>query len=390
MIEEGELLSMISNLLKSLYLFIVKIRSDITFKKHEKVIFLLSFPSTSGIVIEAIYNEWGKNLIICYTSEASGLAYEYKKKGCIIYPIDSFKTLIHRVVPLVTAAKVVLCDNYFAFLGSIRSSNDREIVQIWHANGAIKYFGLEARYTQNCSKIDQNRYKRVYEKFTHYIVSSDKMSEIFTRNYQVTINTLPFGYPMTDNYFDPDWIHEKKNLFKQNFPTSKKVLLYAPTYREENSKITNKFNKIVDDLQEDWIILVKPHPHEEGKYRSLNHEDKMFLDFKGLSLTEILPSVDCLITDYSSIPFEYSLANTNGRVIFYCYDFLEYDRMVGIEKDFKEWAPGDIVFDEKSLLEAINAEKETSFDKFNADWNQFANGTSRKRIIEWVRNKNES
>ena len=384
------MLSMISNLFKSLYLFVVKIRSNITFKKHEKVIFLLSFPSTSENIVEAIYNELDRNLIICYTSEASELAFEYGEKGCAIYPIDSFNTLIHRVVPLVTGAKVVLCDNYFAFLGGINPSKDREVVQIWHANGAIKYFGLNAKYTQNRSILDENRYKSVYEKFTQYIVSSDKMGEIFSRNYQVTINVLPFGYPLTDNYLDDDWIKEKKNLFQQKFPTSKKVLLYAPTYREENSKITNKFNEIVNELQDDWLILVKPHPHEEGKYRSLNHEDKMFLDFKGLSLTEILPSVDCLITDYSSIPFEYSLANTNGRVIFYCYDFLEYDRMVGIEKDFKEWAPGDIVFDEKCLLEAINAEKETSFDKFNADWNQFANGTSRKKIIEWVRNKNES
>ena len=384
------MLSMISNLFKSLYLFVVKIRSNITFKKHEKVIFLLSFPSTSENIVEAIYNELDRNLIICYTSEASELAFEYGEKGCAIYPIDSFNTLIHRVVPLVTGAKVVLCDNYFAFLGGINPSKDREVVQIWHANGAIKYFGLNAKYTQNRSILDENRYKSVYEKFTQYIVSSDKMGEIFSRNYQVTINVLPFGYPLTDNYLDDDWIKEKKNLFQQKFPTSKKVLLYAPTYREENSKITNKFNEIVNELQDDWLILVKPHPHEELKYHILNHADRMILDFKGLSLTEILPSVDCLITDYSSIPFEYSLANTNGRMVFYCYDFSEYDCMVGIEKDFKDWAPGDIVFDEEELLKAINADKEFSFDKFNNDWNQFANGMSRKRIIEWIRYQNES
>lgn len=384
------MLSVISNLFKSLYLFVVKIRSNITFKKHEKVIFLLSFPSTSEIIVEAIYNELGRNLIICYTSDASELAFDYKKKGCDVYPIDSFNALISRVVPLVTGAKVVLCDNYFAFLGSINSSKDKEIVQMWHANGAIKYFGLEAKYTQSRSKMDEDRYKKVYERFTHYIVSSDKMGEVFARNYRVKINMLPFGYPLTDNYFDADWIKEKKNLFKQKFPTSKKVLLYAPTYREEYSKIKNKFNEIVNELQDDWLIFIKPHPHEELKYRILNHEDRMILDFKGLSLTEILPSVDCLITDYSSVPFEYSLANNNGRMIFYCYDFSEYDHIVGIEKDFKDWAPGDIVFDEKELLKAINAENGFSFDKFNNEWNQYANGTSRKRIIEWIRNQNES
>lgn len=384
------MLAKLSSVFKSIYLFIVSFRSRTTYKKNKKVIFLLSFPSTSRIIIEALYNEWGKKLVICYTPEATDLALEYARKGCEVYPIHSFKILISHVIPLITGAKVILCDNYFAFLSGIKSSKDRKVVQVWHANGAIKNFGLSAKYAKNRSKFDQKRYKEVYKMFTHYVVSSDKMKSVFERNYQLMVEVLPYGYPPTDNFLDNDWMSQKKATFRKKFPTTKKIMLYAPTYREKKSTKVSEFKTIVNNLQDEWLIFVKPHPHEMEEYQMLSDEESIVFDFKGLSLEEILPSVDCLITDYSSIPFEYSLANPQGKVIFYCYDFLEYEEIVGIENDFRDWAPGEIVYNETNLLRAIQSNRHFSFERFNKEWNQFVTGASRTQIIEWVRKHNEA
>src|SRR5699024_1822530 len=109
----------------------------------------------------------------------------------------------------------------------------------------------------------------------------------------------------TDVYFDKRWVEESLIAFQEKFPTSKKILLYAPTYREGKTKFSNEFYQKVKELQKDWLVFIKYHPHEEERLKELAKDPSVIIDFKGLTLQQILPSVDCLVTDYSSIPFEY-------------------------------------------------------------------------------------
>lgn len=350
----------------------------------------MSFPSTSESVLEALYQEWSENVIICYTKNSKELAKKYKELGCRIYPIDNYLFLLMRIVPLVQGAKIILCDNYFAFLSGVRFSKETKNVQLWHANGAIKRFGLEAEYAKRSSFKDQERYREVYRTWTHYVVSSDKMKNIFEKNYKIAINSLDFGYPATDEYFDKQWLAQSIKTFKEKFPTNKKVLLYAPTYREGNSMNSNEFKKVIKQLQKEWLILIKCHPHERAEDMDFVHETGVVLNFQGMTLNEILPSVDCLVTDYSSIPFEYSLANTQGKVVFYCYDYEEYNQRVGIEEDFKEWAPGKIVYESETLFQAITSDQVTSLALFNQEWNPYAKGSAKKQLIKWVKKYNEA
>lgn len=117
----------------------------------------MSFPSTSEIILENLYQEYNNNLIICYTRNGSTLAKQYQKKGCSIYSIDNYATLLTSIAPLVKGAKIVLCDNYYAFLSSIDFREETKNIQLWHANGAIKRFGLEAPYAKKARlKIKQD------------------------------------------------------------------------------------------------------------------------------------------------------------------------------------------------------------------------------------------
>ena len=373
-----------------MYLTGIRFRSKKNVPFHQKIIFLLSFPSTSEIILENLYQEYNNNLIICYTRNGSTLAKQYQKKGCSIYSIDNYATLLTSIVPLVKGAKIVLCDNYYAFLSSIDFREETKNIQLWHANGAIKRFGLEAPYAKKSSPKDQARYQAVYQTWTHYMVSSNKMKTIFEKNYRVKVNSLNFGYPATDVYFDKRWVDESLIAFQEKFPTSKKILLYAPTYREGKTKFSNEFYQKVKELQKDWLVFIKYHPHEEERLKELAKYPSVIIDFKGLTLQQILPSVDCLVTDYSSIPFEYSLANSEGKIVFYCYDYVEYDQKVGIEEDFTKWAPGEVVYDSKALVLAINAKKSTTFSKFNQEWNQYVSGNANKQLIEWVKKNNET
>lgn len=378
------------NFSKDCYLKGIQFMSKRDYPSHKKIIFLLSFPSTSRVTLDALYQEWGKDLVICYTKNSLTLAQEYQRKGCQIYPISQYLILLRKIVPLLKGAKVVLSDNYFAFLAGIPFSSKTKNIQLWHANGAIKRFGLEAEYAKKSALKDQERYKEVYKTWTHYVVSSSKMKHIFEKNYQISVNSLDFGYPPTDNYFDETWRKEVSMTFKQKFPTEKKVLLYAPTYREGKSMLPLELKEVFKELKKEWLIFIKCHPHDQESYEAFIAETKVVFDFQGMALNELLPSVDCLITDYSSIPFEYSLANPQGRVVFYCYDYQQYKDDVGLEADFEAWAPGEIVKDTASLIPAIQTETTVEFTSFNQVWNTYAKGNSKKQLIEWVKENNES
>lgn len=380
----------IISLSKDIYIRLVKKSAAKTKTTHQKVVFLLSFPSTSQYVLQKLYEKFGDRLLICYTQDGSSLAHKYKKRGCTIYNIQHLPTLLRKVVPAVVGSKMVLCDNYFAFLAGITLSKDTAVVQLWHANGAIKSFGLNANYAKGVSAKDKKRYTDVYRKFTHYVVSSEKMANIFASNYQQPIVSLPFGYLPTDYYFDADWLATTKNNFESYFSKKKKIALYVPTYRENNAEVPIDFAKVQKTLGAEWLFFVKAHPHDSQLAKRLQQEENIITDFKGMSLQELLPSVDCLLTDYSSVPFEYSLANPKGKIIFFCYDFLEYQNLVGLEKDFSVWAPGKIITTEAELLHEIQQPKREKLETFNQVWNEYAQGTAASQLIEWVNKKYEN
>jgi len=96
----------------------------------------------------------------------------------------------------------------------------------------------------------------------------------------------------------------------------------------------------------------------------------------------VLVGTDILITDYSSIPFEFSLLEK--PMIFFAYDLDEYKETRGFGEDYEKLVPGPVVKDTDSVIEVI---KQDQFDlghvkAFAQEWNEYSNGDSSKRLIE--------
>src|SRR5699024_2754624 len=171
----------------------------------------------------------------------------------------------------------------------------------------------------------------------------------------------------------------------QYFPSNKKVLLYVPTYREHESKVPIDFNNLQKELGKDWLILVKAHPHDTKLAEKLRQEKNIVTEFYDLTLEELLTNVDYLLTDYSSIAFEYPLANLSGKILFFWYDYEEYEKEVGIEKKFLKKIPGPVVKTEKELIAALKEDKVQDLSSFNNYWNEYVDGSAGRQLIEWVK-----
>src|SRR5699024_3626586 len=233
-------------------------------------------------------------------------------------PISFIASIFH-----LATSKIVFVDNYFGFLAATDFKKEVKVVQLWHAAGAIKKFGLQDPSIKQRSKRANERFKAVYSRFDHVVVGSYKMTHIFKESFGLDeSHFLPTGIPRTDFFFQVDKIEEKKQHLLKKYPVveDKKVILYAPTFREDQlqaPEIVLNFEKMFEHLRKDYVILLKLHPAIADHTKV--HIPSFVLNVSSYpNINHLLTITDILITDYSSIPVEFSLFGK--PMIFYPYD----------------------------------------------------------------------
>ena len=240
----------------------------------------------------------------------------------------------------------------------------------------------------------------MYEKFTHFVVGSDKISSVFKEAWLADEKEmLTYGTPKCDQYFSEKFLGRARAKLKAEFPIvkDKRLIMYAPTSRKtQQGKLSlglAHMNTLMEKI--DARLLIRTHPKERHLLDNLGKFDHIFTMDERLTLAEILPSVDVLITDYSSIPFEYSLANPQGKMFFYCYDLEDYKEEVGLMDDFEEWAPGEIVQTQGALMQGLQEymEEDTQasnhFEAFNELWSQYNHGKASDDLLMFLKNLEE-
>src|SRR5699024_5056162 len=195
------------------------------------------------------------------------------------------------------------------------------------------------------------------------------------------------GIPRTDFFYDRIAKQNAMSILYKKFPiiNDKKVILYAPTYRENelsNATIQLDIKKLYDTFKYEYVILLRLHPAVSGNFKNKYHG--FVYNVSGYhSINELLTITDILITDYSSIPFEYSILNR--PMLFYAYDFKEYAKERGIWKDYIERVPGPVVQTMDELVRVLK-NKDFQLEKvqpFANTWNKYSNGNSTKNFIDY-------
>lgn len=99
-------------------------------------------------------------LLVLYRPSVEVEATELAALGIPVMPFQDNVHFVLEGVPKIMQARLIFCDNYYAFLGGLVHPRHAKIVQLWHANGAIKRFGWGDPKTVQRSKTDQRRFQR--------------------------------------------------------------------------------------------------------------------------------------------------------------------------------------------------------------------------------------
>lgn len=366
------------NQLKKSYSWVVKERSKKQKNKplKKEIVYLLSFPNNDHGLIEELNKDYP--VTVCYTENMRHESINLAGLGFKTISMKSLTGLL-KTVDAVSTSKIVIADNYFAFLGDIIKKNQQTFYQLWHATGAIKQFGLEDKSVKSRSTSDKQRFKRVYDSFDYYVVGSENMADVFKRSYGATKQQMCFtGFPRTDFLV---------NQPKQS-TSGKQTILYLPTYREGETEFSaDAMVDLISQLGTEYELLIKTHPHVTLKNKeSLNDYPSIKVVDNLISSDDLLLRSDIVITDYSSVAFDYALINPNGKLIFYWYDEEEYHDKTGIQPHIKNSFPSDVCHTIEEVVEQIKYQQQ-DLTIFNKAWNTYNDGNATNRFKEEISGK---
>ena len=245
----------------------------------------------------------------------------------------------------------------------MKKTTGTTFVQTWHGT-PLKRLGLDIQQV-NMPDTDTERYRENFRQESarwDYLLSPNAYSTaIFKRAFAYTGPVLEIGYPRNDILQDEEHLaaNRQQVLQKLGLQEGQKIILYAPTWRDNQFhrkgayKYDNQFPFAeVLDLDPEVVVLLRTHYLVVDAFDML--DCGKYPDIRDLYLIS-----DLLITDYSSVMFDYAF--TKRPMLFYMYDETEYDQEIrGFYFDPKEELPGAIVADKKELVAEISAIQETA------------------------------
>lgn len=275
------------------------------------------------------------------------IVYLTKRDG-IRRPLSFF---FSKAYHMATAGTIFL-DNVFMPMAYTPISEKAKVVQLWHGTGTIKKFGQDSDAGE-VAEISRKGNGRI----THLIVSSDKTKKQYAGAFGIPEERVYVtGLPRTDLILDDGKLEQKRKAFWGQYPElkGKKITLYAPTFRDwevDEPRIMLDFESFAGGMGEDDVLLLRLHPFvaERMPEECFRKYGEKIINMSGYpGVTTLLAVADCLITDYSSIIYEYCLFRK--PMIFYAYD-LEAFRQEGrnFYEDYESLVPGPVAKNQTEL-----------------------------------------
>lgn len=281
----------------------------------------------------------------------------------------------------------------------IQKKPEQVYLQTWHgtplkrlAHDIIKVPGMTFYRSGMSYKQMTETYDDDVSKYNYMISPNPFSTKAFESSFRIDRERLiETGYPRNDflTNLTKEQIRELK--IKYQLPSDKKILLYAPTWRDNSYsargytfELKADFHKWKEILGDEYIVLFKPHYLIINKYQNDPQLEGFLINADAdMDINDLYAVSDVMVTDYSSVFFDY--ANLDRPIYFYMFDLKEYaDELRGFYFDIYKTLPGDIEENEDKLLMKI---KKGDYDysrleRFNKEFNGLQDGHCSQRVID--------
>ncbi|MFD7292472.1 CDP-glycerol glycerophosphotransferase family protein [Streptomyces sp. NPDC059897] len=242
-----------------------------------------------------------------------------------------------------------------------RRREGQTVVQTWHGT-PLKKIGHDIESVHFSDQGYLDRLATEVGQWSMLISPNSFSTPILRRAFGFEGEMLETGYPRNDVHHRPPAYQEKRAAVVRErigLPEGKKVVLYAPTWRDDQyhaaGQYTLDFRIDLDDararLGEDHVLLVRRHPNVVDPVPGAG--DGFVFDVSTYNdMADLMLVTDILVTDYSSLMFDF--ANTGRPMLFFTYDLDHYrDTLRGFYFDFERSAPGPLLHTSRQLVDAV-------------------------------------
>lgn len=251
----------------------------------------------------------------------------------------------------IARARVFVVDDYFFPLYVVTPRPGTTVVQVWHGCGAFKKFGYSL--LDKSFGADETLVSRVAI-HSHYdicLVSSMSVAPHYAEAFDTPLERFraDLGIPRTDALFGPERIAAISAAVRTRhaIPAGRRVVLYAPTFRGDTVLAARTptdldLRAMAAALGDDHVLLIRLHPFVRASTPIPPELTGFAIDVSDHpDINELLIASDVLVTDYSSVIYEFSLLDR--PMVFFAPDYAAYERERGFYFDYRTGVPGPIV-----------------------------------------------
>ena len=272
-------------------------------------------------------------------------------------------------------------------------------IQTWHGT-PLKRLGYDIEIGNNALHTQEELcklYRLDAERYSYLLSPSKFTTDKLTSAFNLPVNSpnveiIEEGYPRNDflcTYTQDNVDSIKKQLGIES--NQKKIILYAPTWRDNQYKnggysyeLGIDFDKLQKELSDDYIILFRAHYFVSSIFDFSKYEGFIYNVSNVDNVNDLYVISDLLITDYSSVFFDYSILKR--PVLFYMYDLKDYqDVLRGFYISLDELC-GPIIEKEDDLIKEIKKEfvYDSKYQRFNDTYTYLDDGNASKRVIDRI------
>ena len=265
----------------------------------------------------------------------------------------------------VASSRLVIVDDYFFPIYPVKKRPGVTIVQVWHACGAFKRFGratLEAEWGADQTFLE---WVPIHSNYDLTLVSSASIAPIYAEAFGQPVETISaaFGIPRTDALLPSPRRDAEERAVRERLGLrdGRTTILYAPTFRGADLKGAAApelldIAALYRALGNEYRLILRLHPFVKSAMRIPPEVGDFVVDASAEpDVNEVMLAGDILVSDYSSIIFEYALLNR--PMAFLAPDLAAYERERGFFFDYRTGVPGPVMEETEQLARWIQAKQ---------------------------------
>ncbi|RRK10117.1 CDP-glycerol:glycerophosphate glycerophosphotransferase [Lactiplantibacillus garii] len=273
---------------------------------------------------------------------------------------------------------------------------ETKFLSTWHGT-PLKHLVFDMDNVASANPLYKQIFYHQSRQWDNLIAANQFSVDVFEHAFMYpTDRMLKSGYPRNDLLNAPDKDAKARAIKeKLGIPLDKKIILYAPTWRDDDYygvgdyKFTLKLDiaRLRRELGDDYVLVLRTHYFITEHLDTTGFGDFVYNESSYNDISELYLISDVLITDYSSVFFDYAILKR--PILYFVYDYEKYGSVLrGFYLNMETDLPGPLLKTNDDVLAALHdlpalkREYADAYHKFSERFNAWEDGHASQRVVD--------